>query len=169
MTTVKNALAKLAGYVMLAGILYGLFVVIVVPISMIEKAAAESWPSRRGTITLSYASHRRGARNTAYWFPEICGTYQDTGERFCVTRVRFGRIRWSEGKAQAEEAVAKYPVGREVDIHHAPGNPRNTVLEAVSPWTELYTLLGIGVAFLMLPVVLWVFRKRIALEPGTAT
>jgi len=40
-------------------------------------------------------------------------------------------------------------------------NPKETVLEARSSWTEMYVMLGLGIGFLLLPVLLWAFRKRI--------
>jgi hypothetical protein len=161
----KNILGKIAGFVILAGIAFGLFVMVALPFEMFIKAEAETWPARKGIITKSYASHHRGSagKNSggSYFKAEICGVYEDNGEKFCVTRIRYGGFRLGEGKASALETVAKYPVGREVDIYHAPDNPKETVLEAKSPWTEMFTLLGLGIGFLLLPVLLWVFRKQI--------
>lgn len=96
-----------------------------------------------------------------YWSTEICGIYADNGEKFCISRVRYGDFRWGEGKAAALADVAKYPVGRSVNVYYAPDNPRATLLEAISPWTPLLTLLGLGVAGLLLPLILWLFRHRI--------
>ena len=164
MAALSKALGKFAAFVLLAGIAFGLFVVVVLPFTMFEKAQAEAWPSRKGVITLSYAHHKRSWTNGWYWRPELCGTYKDDGQRFCVVRVRYGSFRFGEGKAQALEAVARYPVGREVDVYYAPDDPGKTVLEAISPWTEMFTLLGFGIGFLLLPVLLWLFRKRIEPE-----
>ncbi len=165
MSVVKNAFGKIAGVALLIGIVFGLFVVVVAPFEMYAKAKAETWPSRKGVVTLSYASHKRGSKNILYWSPEICGTYNDNGERFCVTRIRYGGIRFGEGEASAREAVARYPVKREVDVYYSPDNPRLTILEANSPWTQMYTLFGLGIALLLLPAMLWVFRKQI--DPGS--
>jgi hypothetical protein len=157
----KNALRKIIGIVLLAGILFGLFVVVTIPFEMSKKAQAEGWPSRKLVITQSYASDQRGSTGARYSKVEICGKYADTGERVCVRRVRYGGFRWGGGKAGALEAVARYPVGSEVDIYYSPDDPKETVLEARSPWTEMFVLLGLGIAFLLLPVILWVFRARI--------
>ncbi len=107
----KGIIGKLAGFVLLAGIAFGLFVIVVAPIEMFKKAQAETWPSRKGVITLSYALHHRGSAGKSsggpYWTAEICGSYLDNSERFCVSRVRFGGFRCGEGKADALEAVAR--------------------------------------------------------------
>jgi hypothetical protein len=164
----KGIIGKLIGFVLLAGFVFGLFVIVFAPIEMSKKAKAETWPSRKGVITLSYARRNRGNAMSnvggAYWKAEICGNYKDNGERFCISRVRFGGFRFGEGKAKAFETVGRYRVGREVDIFYSPENPKETVLEAHSSWNEMFILLGLAIAFLFLPVVLWVFRKKIESE-----
>lgn len=161
----KDMLGKIGGFALLAGIFFGLFAVVFVPIEMIKKADAETWPVRKGVITTSYASHHRGSAGKhgsgPYWTAEICGTYLDNGERFCVDRIRYGGFRFGEGKADVDETLAKYPVGREVDVHYDSEDPKDTVLEARSRWIEMYVLLGLGFGFLLLPVLLWLFRKQI--------
>lgn len=162
----KGFLGKLTGFVLLAGIVFGLFAVVAASFEMFEKAQAESWPSRKAVVTKSYASHRRGGGSlrhgsSMYWAVEVCGVYKDNGDKFCVSRIRYGGFRWGEGKADAFDTVARYPVGREVDVHYSPDDPRETVLEAVSPWTEMVALLGLGIAFLLAPVILFLLRKRI--------
>ena len=75
---------KIIGFVLLAGIAFGLFVVVTIPFEMVKKAEAEGWPSRKGVITHSYVSQQRGSTGAPYSKVEICGKYKDTGERFCV-------------------------------------------------------------------------------------
>jgi|RhiMethySRZTD1v2_1073278.scaffolds.fasta_scaffold579143_2 hypothetical protein len=162
MDTLKTVLGKVAGVFLLAGILFGLFAIVTVPIEMSKKAEAENWPSRKAVITKSYADYRRGSgKSGGYYRTEICGRYADTEQPFCVTQIRFGGFRFGAGKASALETVAKYPAGAEVDIYYSPDNPKETVPEARSSWTEMYVMLGLGIGFLLLPVLLWAFRKRI--------
>ena len=142
-----------------------MIVMVFAPIEMMQKADAETWPSRRGVITTSTASDARNARNIfPSWRVEICGTYRDNGEDFCITRIRFGRLEYADSRASALEKVAKYPIGREVDVYYSPQNPKLTVLVAKSSWGEMIALVAIVGFFLLLPVLLWVFRKQI--EPG---
>jgi hypothetical protein len=164
---VKDVFLKVLGYVLFAGLAFGLFVVAVIPYEMYRKSQAETWPSRAGVITKSFTSRQSGSAGRTgapYVKAELCGTYKDNGEAFCVTRVRYGGFRFGEGRGSADETVARYPVGTPVDIHYSPDDPKETVLEASSPWTEMFILLGLAVAFLLLPVLLWLFRKQI--EPG---
>ena len=46
----KEMSKKVVGFLILAGIIFGLFVVVVAPIEMYQKLNAESWPSRKGMI-----------------------------------------------------------------------------------------------------------------------
>jgi uncharacterized membrane protein len=162
---VKGLLGKLIGFVLLAGFVFGMFAVAVAPFEMFKKARRESWPSRKAVVTKSYASHRRGGGSlrhgsSMYWAVEVCGVYKDNGEKFCAARIRYGGFRWGEGKADAFDAVARYPVGREIDVYYSPDDPKETVLEAASSWAEMVTLLGLGIAFLLLPLFLWLFRMH---------
>jgi hypothetical protein len=165
---VKNVFGKLIGFVLLAGLLFGLFVVVLIPIEMIKKADAEGWPSRKGVVTKSFTTHHResaGRSGTApYYTADVCGTYKDNGEKFCVARIRYGGFRFGDGKTSALETVARYPPGSEVDVYHSPDDPKATVLEASSSWTEMFVLLGLGIGFLLIPVVLWLFRRKIEPE-----
>jgi len=159
----KDIGGKLMGVVVLAGILFGVFVVLFIPAELLQKADAESWPSRKGTITTSYASYHASFSRSGspFWRAEICGTYDDSGERFCARHIRFGGFRFGDGKAGVMETVARYPVGRRVDVYFSPDDPKETLLEARSSWQEMFTLLGLAVAFLVLPILLWLFRKKI--------
>ena len=159
----KVFLGKLAGLLLLCGILFGAFVVAVAPFEMVKKSQAELWPSRNAIITKSYANHKRSSKGGLYWHPEICGTYNDSGESFCVKRVRYGTFRMGEGQASALEDVARYPVGRVVKVYYDPEHPTDTILEARSSWREMTILFGLGIACLLMPVLLWLFRKK--LEP----
>jgi len=51
--SIKNILGKITGFVLLAGIVFGLFVVVTIPFEMVNKANAETWPSRKGVITIN--------------------------------------------------------------------------------------------------------------------
>jgi hypothetical protein len=158
----------LIGVVLLVGIVFGLFAVVTVPIEMSRMAQAEHWPSRKAVITHSYTRHVRGSatrpRTNSSWKVEICGVYEDDGGKFCLSRVRYGDIRLGADKNGALEMVAKYPLGREVEVYYSPDNPKETILEPHAPWNKMIILLSAGIGFLLLPFFLWVFRKKIEPE-----
>jgi len=154
-------LGKICGSILLCGIVFGLFILVTVPFEIYQKAAAESWPSRKAIVTKSFAGSNRDKRVGVYWMPVLCGTYKDSGESFCVGRFRYGGFRLGSGKSSAMEAAAKYAPGQEVDVYYSPDNPKKTVLEAHSSWNEIYILVGLAILFLLIPLFLWLFRKKI--------
>lgn len=155
----KSILRKIFGFVLLGGIIFGLFTLVTAPFEIYQKAVAESWPSRKAIVTKSFASSNRGRKEGVTWRPVLCGTYMDNGEEFCVGRFRYGGFRFGSGERSAVEAAAKYSAGQEVDIYYSPDNPKKTVLEARSSWDEIFILAGLAIFFLLIPVFIWLFRK----------
>lgn len=146
----------------LSGFILGLFFTVTVPFEMRQMADARGWPSQKGIITKSIASRKISLLQRSYWAADICGLYKDNGVGFCVSRVRYGEYRFGEGEAASLAAVAKYPVGKEVDVYYSPYDPTTTILEPqASPLTMVITFaLGIGLVFV--PVLLFVRRRALA-------
>jgi hypothetical protein len=156
---IRDFLAQALALLLLAGMLMGLFVVLVMPFELVKKQAAESWPARNWRITDSSVARQQGGKGVSYR-AAICGVYTDSGEALCASRIRYGGFTFGDGRRQAREIVARYPEGRVVPLHHDPDDPRDTVLEARSPWTEMLVLLGLALAFLLTPLLLWAWRRR---------
>lgn len=171
MKALRAFLGKLAGVAVLFGFFFGVLVLLFAPLELAKKARAEHWPARQGVVTLSYVRQAGGWGRTArYDRPEICGEYLDTRARFCITHVRLGEFRWGTGTAAAEADVRHYPPGRKVDVFHDPDDPRETLLEARSPWTAMVVLCVLGAIGLLLPVALWIIgriiSRRASASPG---
>lgn len=159
---VKRIFQKLLGIVILLGFLVGLLAIIFVPVEMYKMHQARGWPSRDGTITHSSATLGRGGfRKAASWRPDIGGIYHDKGEKFWISRVRYGGFKWGAGKAAAIEDVAKYPVGAKVKIYYSLTRPKDTILEPFAPWDTMIIALAVGVGWVLLPVVLYLLRKQL--------
>jgi hypothetical protein len=162
-SAVKSFLHKALATILFAGLMFGLFVIVFIPFEMYKKSQAESWPSRSGVVTLSTATRHSGSAGRTgaapYYTADVCGIYEDNGEKFCVDRIRYGGFRFGAGKDAARDTAARYPVGSKVDVYHDPDDPRTTVLEASSPWTEMLVLLGLAIGFLLVPLFLWLLRK----------
>ncbi len=139
--------------------MFGLFIVVVVPFELAEMADARTWPYREGTITYSQASRTTRARRSDYWEPLIRGTYNDTGEAFRISAVRYGAIRLGNGRGQSMEQVAKYPVGAKVKVYYSPDRPRDAILEPFASWDHLLRLWAIGAGLAMLPLVLYIYGR----------
>jgi hypothetical protein len=59
------------------------------------------------------------------------------------------------------EDVAKYPKGANVKIYYSPNDPLDTVLEPFAPWDTMIITLAGGVGLVLLPVMLYLFRKQL--------
>jgi Protein of unknown function (DUF3592) len=159
---VKKIFQQLLGILILLGFLAGLLAIIFVPVEMYKMHQARGWASRDGTITHSSPTlGRRGFRNAPSWRADVGGTYDDNGEKFWVSRVRYGGFRWGAGKAAVMEDIVKYPVGTKVRVYHSPSRPKDTILEPFAPWDTMIITLAVGVGLVLLPLVLYLFRKQL--------
>ena len=113
---------------------------------------AQSWPSVRGKIVRSEVeSYRevRDGRTTTMYRPAVEFAYQVHGREFHANQIKLN-MTVSGGQGYAEKVVAKYPAGREVDVHYDPANPSNAALE--NPTGATWLLLIIALAMFALAV-----------------
>lgn len=158
---VKAWLSLVGGLALLISLFFGAFLLIVLPIEMWQKRQAESWPARDAVVTTSYARKLHSSRSGTRWAPEICVTYRDDQTTSCIRRVRYGGVRFGKAKRETEEAVARYPIGRRVAVHHRPGDSKDTVLEARSSWLEMRIAMAVGLAMVGLPLLgILIARRR---------
>jgi hypothetical protein len=160
---VKKIFQQLPGILILLGFLVGLLFIIFVPVEMYKMHQARGWPWREGKITHSSASLGRhaGIQHARYWKVDIGGAFDDNGERFWISRVRYGGFRWGAGKAAAMADVAKYPVGAKLKVYYSPTRPKETILEPFAPWDTMQMLLAVGAVFFLLPFILYLFREQL--------
>jgi hypothetical protein len=159
MERAKLLLTKVLAYIVLAGFLFGILVVLTVPFELNRMVSAESWPARQGLVTLSYASRKSTTGRPAYWRPEVCGTYEDDGQRFCISRVSFGTFRLGDGEAEARAVSARYPVGSHTRVYYSPENPKDTILDPHPSWKPMLTLLAVGTTGFAMPFALWLLGR----------
>ena len=160
MNRVKRAGRVVLGMAILFWFFLGVLVIIFMPFELRSTAQAREWPSRPGTITQSYTQQTTSAVGRGPWFkPSISGTYDGTGEKFFVTRVRYGGFTWGTGKHQSDEYVAKYPAGMKVAVYYDPNNQRETILEPNAPWDTMLILSAIGITGFLLPFVLYLLGR----------
>jgi hypothetical protein len=158
----RIALEALLGWTLVAGFLVGLLLVVAVPFELWRLSDARDWPSRPGVIThASIQRHRGTHKNPGYWSAEINGRYRDADQRFWISRVRYGDIRIWRRKKDCQEAVARYPIGTEVDVFFDPENPRETILEPLAPARDLEIALVLGAGFVLTPFLLYTFRRQL--------
>ena len=160
MARLKKILGQIIGVALLFGFFAGLIAVVFVPVEMNKMAEAQTWPSRPGVITQSSASEVFSRRRGNHWAYVIRGTFTDTGEPFVITQVRYGEFSPGRSKPRSLDTVARYPSGSAVRVFYSPAQPRNMILEPFAPLDEMCLVMGIGIGLVLLPAVLFAFRKR---------
>jgi hypothetical protein len=156
---VRKILGRALGAIILLWFFFGLLVIVFMPFELWRMAQARSWPFREAVISKSVASPQ-GSTGRTLWTPAIRATYRDTGEEVWISRVRYGEFRMRGARAGAEADVARYRPGMVVRVYYSPTNPKETLLEPFAPWTTMIGMSIVGVSGVLLPFVLFLFRKR---------
>lgn len=101
--------------------------------AMLKVRRARGWAQAQGRITLSRMGVRRPPAGneigTAVNVPDVAYSFKVGGQDYRGTRVSLGDI---SGK-YAEEALARYPVGKMVTVFYDPADPGDCVLERDAP------------------------------------
>jgi hypothetical protein len=86
--------------------------------------AAESWPTTRGKVGNSFMEQTA----SAWPAPIVIYNYEVDGRTHHSSRVRFGGTSLMNPVA-AEELLARYPSGAEIDVYYDPKRPGQSVLD----------------------------------------
>jgi Protein of unknown function (DUF3592) len=122
------------------------------------------WPAVAGVVVDTRAVWSSSPRSGRSYWPLVHYRYSVDGTTYGGDRVSF---RADYGRADAEDAVAKYPVGSTVSIFYSPGVPQRSVLEP-GTWhggplmtvLVLTTVLAIAVALVCVAILLLVSKPR---------
>ena len=86
-----------------------------------------SYSITTGRITYSKVETIHGNKGNTYR-PSLKYKYSVAGKDYQGDCYRYGQ--WSSGDGSARQIVAAHPVGKQVKVHYAPGNPADAVLKA---------------------------------------
>lgn len=122
-----------------------------------EARASNAWPTTDGVVTVARVESKRerrdGKTKTMYWhhveYRYAVNDEELTGDRVWITDGNSS----ANVSTFAKQAVASYPVGKEVTVHYDPAAPAVCVLEPGTTWTT-YLPLGLGGIFFMVGVLL---------------
>lgn len=130
--------------------------------------ASKSWTKVPGIITQSEVEAHSGSKGGTTYGAKIHYTYAWDGQTLEGDRVQTSVPVSTSGGGNARETVARYAVGKKVDVFVNPENPKKAVLEAGLGWSHLFLpLFGLafgGMASLFLCLGIWGRRKQAAAE-----
>ncbi len=143
--TAAGAASGFGGLDMMLGILVAAVGVVLaagawaVHIQATKKAAAsESWPIAHGTITANEIEHRRekssnqNIHHDAYYI-RVTYAYQALGQELTGGKIAFGFNNRFTSRHLAEQRLAPYGVGAQVQVRYNPDKPAEAVLETKHP------------------------------------
>ena len=107
--------------------------------SVFEGWAANRWPVISGVVT-SAKLEVKPSRIGHYYEPHVSYSYAIAGTTYKGELRRFGETEYSF-RSSAESRLARYTVGKPVQVHYHPKDHELSVLElGLSPWTYLYVV-----------------------------
>lgn len=123
--------------------------------SLYEGYVSQGWPTVEGEVIRSGVNASRGGIRSPQrvYSPDVVYSYRVGNGMYTGDRVSFGDYSDS-GQRYADNVVSRYPGGRMVSVHYAPGNPDNAVLEPgvhTRTWFKplfglVFLVVGLGMA-----------------------
>ena len=107
---------------------------------------SRKWPVVEGTITQSWVRKWKQVKNgsqtsTYHYAPEVRYSYYVNGRELYGRNICFGR-EWNTSGGAADHTIAKYPVGKKVQVWHHPQRTELTTLET-SASNRVYLMFAI--------------------------
>lgn len=136
--------------------LFGLVFVFIPTNDLWRAFKAENWATTEGMIVRSEI-HRAGGKATIY-LPFIQYSYRVGKKDYSSDKVTFSHF--ASGKETADEIVAKYPEGSQVEVYYSPENPEQSVLDNKVPYYGNIGGIIIGLVFSVSGLVLIFFSVR---------
>ena len=108
---------------MLAGVVAIAFGVWLLQLSL----RSTGWPVTEGVISSGEIRSRSGGKGGKTYSAAISYDYRVSGAAYTSTRLAYGVMDSTYPRAQA--VLKRYPIGSKVEVHYAPGDPGEAVLE----------------------------------------
>lgn len=123
---------------------------------IVTGALSYRWNECKGVIGQSKLEERERDGDKLYSH-KIRYDYEVDGAFLSGTRIHVG----DDSSGDSEKYVSRYPVGKEVTVYYAPGDPAECVLQR--------GIVGSSFVFVILGPILFLFGLALATSPGSAT
>ncbi len=123
-------------------------------------SASKSWPSVKGTVTVSEIDTRQMESNGKWinmYHPQVVYNYFVKDKAYTNSKISFGDYATNKRK-DANKVIRKYPVNSEVTVYYNPINPQEAVLQrkaglAAYGIVAIGVLLSLGGLFLLFALI----------------
>ena len=125
-------------------IVIGLVVVGVGVWILTKSLRAEHWPVTDGVIQSAEIKSHQGNKGGTTYSAAVTYTFQVAGASYTGNQVAIGQM--SASSEYARGILDRYPVGKKISVHYAPGDPADAVLET-GIHGGVWICLGVGTLF----------------------
>jgi hypothetical protein len=108
---------------------------------------AENWPVTDGLIQSAEMKSHQGSKGGTTYSAEVTYTFQVAGTGYTGNKVAIGQM--SASAEYARRILDRYPVGKKISVHYAPGDPADAVLET-GIHGGVWICLGVGTLFTLI-------------------
>jgi hypothetical protein len=110
----------------------------------IKSLRTEHWPVTEGIVRSAEQKSESGSDGGTTYSAAVTYTYQVGGASYTGEKVSIGQM--SASSSYAQKILNRYPVGKKVSVHYAPGDPTEAVLET-GIHGGTWICLAVGTAF----------------------
>ena len=110
----------------------------------------EHWPVTDGIVQSAEMKSHAGNHGGTTYSAEVTYTYRVAGANFTGDKVAIGQM--SASTSYAQGILNRYPVGKKVSVHYAPGDPADAVLET-GLHGGIWICLAVGTTFTLFGIM----------------
>jgi hypothetical protein len=118
---------------------------------------SEHWPQTEGVIQSAAIIRSSTGKGGHTDDARVSYSYQVDGQKFLGDQFAFGAIDWFGTQNQA--ILARYPVGKKVQVYYSPNNSQLAVLET-GIVGETWFIFGFCISFILAGTMILLFYKR---------
>ena len=119
------------------------------------QAASVNWPTGEGRISDAKLHSFRDNDKHLNYMARVWHAYEVNGQSYTAEKISWGGQPYGRVATQANEILARYPVGTPVKVYYNPQKPKQSVLEPHNTG-GVKTMGWIAIAFFVIGIVFFV-------------
>ena len=133
---------------------------------MLKSFRTEHWPVTDGVVQSADMKSHSGSKGGTTFSAEVTYSYRVGDISYTGDKIAVGQM--SSSSEYARGILNRYPVGKKVSVHYAPGEPSEAVLET-GIHGGVWICLGVGTAFTLFGIMFLQIQRAAARAqlPGT--
>ena len=126
---------------------------------IIKSYRSEHWPVVEGVVQSAEMKSHSGSKGGTTYSAEVTYGYRVGGMGYTGDKIAVGQM--SASSEYARGILNRYPVGKKVSVHYAPGDPSEAVLET-GIHGGVWISLGVGTAFTLFGIMFLQIQRAAA-------